>query len=82
MTGGRIARQRYTGWVLIAVAGGYLIWFLKVRLFSAGLPIEKKEWLQFAGMLVCLMLGTANVRMAAAREQKMKKAEESDKKSA
>ena len=74
-------RQSRTGWLLIVISGGYLVWFLKVRLLSAGLPIEKKEWLQFAGMLLCLMLGTINVRLAAMREQKTK-LEQSNKKSA
>jgi hypothetical protein len=67
-----ITRQKIIGWVLVVVAGAYLLYFVKVRLFTAGLPIEKKEWLQFAGMLVCLMLGTINVRLAAARERKQK----------
>ena len=65
-------RQKRTGWLLIALSGAYLVYFLKVRLFTAGLPIEKKEWLYFAAMIVCLMLGTINVRMAAIREQKQK----------
>jgi hypothetical protein len=67
-----ISRQRIVGWVLVVLAGGYLVYFLKARLLTAGLPIEKKEWLQFAGMLVCLMLGTINVRLAAMRERKQK----------
>ena len=76
-----ISRQRITGWILIAVAGGYLVYFVKTRLLTAGLPVEKKEWLQFAGMVVCLVLGTINVRLAAMREQK-RKLEQSNKKSA
>ena len=70
-------RQKRTGWLLVAVSGGYLIYFLKVRLLTAGLPIEKKEWIYFAAMIVCLMLGTANLRLAAARERR--KLEQSDK---
>ena len=73
-------RQKRTGWLLIVISAGYLVWFLKVRLFSAGLPIERKEWIYFACMIVCLMLGTANVRLAAMRERK--KLEQSNKKSA
>jgi hypothetical protein len=65
-------RQKRTGWLLIAISGAYLVYFLKVRLFTAGLPIEKKEWLYFAAMIACLMLGTMNVRLAALREQKQK----------
>jgi hypothetical protein len=67
-----ITRQKIIGWVLVVVAALYLVYFVKVRLFTAGLPIEKKEWLQFTGMLVCLVLGTINVRLAAARERKQK----------
>jgi hypothetical protein len=67
-----ISRQRIVGWVLVVLAGGYLVYFLKARLLTAGLPIEKKEWLQVAGMVVCLMLGTINVRLAAMRERKQK----------
>jgi Na+/melibiose symporter-like transporter len=73
-------RQKRTGWVLIAVSAAYLVYFVKVRLFSAGLPIEKKEWIYFAAMIAILMLGTANVRLAAIRERR--KSEQSNKKSA
>ena len=74
-------RQARTGWLLIIISALYLVWFIKVRLFADGLPIEKREWLYFAGMSLCLMLGTANVRMAAMRAEK-RKLEESNKKSA
>jgi hypothetical protein len=73
-------RQKRTGWLLIVIAGGYLVWFLKVRLLSAGLPIEKKEWIYFIAMILILMLGTANVRLAMMREQR--KLDRSDKSSA
>ncbi len=74
-------RQRIVGWILVVVAGAYVIYFLKTRLMSPGLAIEKKEWLQFGGMMLCLVLGTINVRLAAMREQ-MRKIEQSKKKSA
>ena len=73
-------RQKRTGWLLIVISAGYLVWILKVRLFSAGLPIERKEWFYFAAMIICLMLGTANVRLALRRERS--KLEQSNKKSA
>ena len=63
-------RQKRTGWLLIIISAGYLVWFLKVRLFSAGLPIERKEWIYFVAMIICLMLGTANVRLALRRERR------------
>ena len=65
-------RQTRTGWLLIIISALYLVWFIKVRLFADGLPIEKREWVYFVGMSICLMLGTANVRMAAMRAEKRK----------
>jgi hypothetical protein len=65
-------RQKRTGWTLVAVSAVYLVWFFKVRLLEAGPPIEKKEWIYFAGMSLCLMLGTANIRLATMREEKRK----------
>ncbi len=70
-------RQKRTGWLLIAISVAYLVYFLKVRLLTAGLPIEKKEWIYFGGMILCLMMGTANVRLATMRQRR--KLEQSDK---
>ena len=74
-------RQKRTGWLLIVISALYIVWFFKVRLLAQGLPIAGKEWLSFIGMSVCLMLGTANVRMAAMRDER-RKLEESNKNSA
>jgi hypothetical protein len=74
-------RQKRTGWLLIIVSAVYLVWFFKVRLLTEGLPIAKKEWIYFIGMSICLMLGTANVRMAALRAER-RKSEQSTKTSA
>ena len=63
-------RQKRTGWTLVAVSTLYLVYFLKTRLLTAGLPIEKREWIYFAGMILILMLGTANIRLAAMRERR------------
>jgi hypothetical protein len=65
-------RQKRTGWLLIVVAGAYLVWFLKARLLIDGPPITSKEWTLFMSMGVCVYLGTMNVRMAAAREERRK----------
>jgi hypothetical protein len=72
-------RQKRTGWLLVAVSTLYLVWFIKTRLFAAGLPIDKREWIYFLGMILILMLGTANIRLATMRERR--KAEQSDKNS-
>ena len=62
-------RQKRTGWLLVAVSTVYLVWFAKTRLLTAGLPIDRKEWIYFAGMILILMIGTANIRLAMMRER-------------
>jgi hypothetical protein len=72
-----ISRQKIVGWALVVFSALYLAYFIKARLFEPGPALVKKEWLQFAGMIVVLMLGTANVRLATMRERN-RKARESD----
>jgi hypothetical protein len=62
-----IGRQKAVGWILIVVSSAFIAYFLRVRLFSPGPILEKKEWVQFSGSIVILMLGTMNVRLAAMR---------------
>ena len=65
-------RQRIIGWILIVVSVAYIVYFVRVRLFTPGPILEKKEWVHFIGSIVILMLGTINVRMAAMRERNRK----------
>ena len=67
-----ISRQKIVGWILIVVSVAYIAYFLRVRLFASGPVLEKKEWVQFIGSLVILMLGTINVRLTAMRERRRK----------
>ena len=67
-----ISRQKVVGWILIIVSVAYIAWFVRVRLFDVGPVVEKKEWVQFIGSCVILVLGTINVRMAAMRERRRK----------
>jgi len=67
-----ISRQKVVGWILVVFSVAYIAYFLRVRLLTDGPLIEKKEWVQFVGSFVILMLGTINVRMAAMRERRRK----------
>jgi hypothetical protein len=67
-----IDRQKLVGWILIVVSAAYIVYVLKVRIFEPGPALEKKEWVQFIGSFVTLMLGTINVRLAARRERRFK----------
>jgi hypothetical protein len=65
-----MSRQGRTGWTLIVVSVGYLVYFLKVRLFETGPEITRKEWFYVIAMLVLMMLGTINIRMAEMRQRR------------
>ncbi len=65
-----ISRQKIVGWILIVASAAYIAYFLRVRLFTPGPILENKEWVQFIGSIVILMLGTINVRMAAMRQRR------------
>jgi hypothetical protein len=67
-----ISRQKVVGWILIIVSAAFILYFLRVRLLGSGPALEKKEWVQFVGSILILMLGTINVRMAAMRERRRK----------
>ena len=62
-----IDRQKLIGWIILFWSGGYIIYLLKARLLVAGPPIERREWVYLIMSLVGLVLGTLNIRMAAAR---------------
>ena len=67
-----MARQGRTGWTLVIVAVVYLLYFMKTRLFETGPEITRKEWFTCVAMLVLLMLGTINIRMAEMRARNQK----------
>jgi uncharacterized membrane protein (DUF485 family) len=65
-------RQKRTGWTLLIVALGYLIYFLKARLFEIGPEITRREWFNVAVMLILIVIGTINIRMAEMKERNQK----------
>ena len=67
-----IDRQKLVGWILVVTATAFILYFLKVRLLGSGPPLEYKEWVQFIGTIVLLMIGTINVRLAARRDARRK----------
>jgi hypothetical protein len=67
-----MSRQKRIGWTIILFSLGYILYFLKVRLFAAGPEISKKEWVYFILMFGFIMLGTVNIRMAEMRERNQK----------
>ena len=65
-----MARQGRTGWTLVVIGIGYILYFLKARLFETGPEITRKEWFYVIAMLVLIVLGTINIRMAEMRERR------------
>ena len=69
-----IDRQKLIGWGIVLFAGGSLLYLFKMRLLTAGPPLERKEWMQGIGMFLLLMVGSVNIRMAAMRDEQKKRA--------
>jgi hypothetical protein len=67
-----LGRQKRVGWLLIVISVGYLLYFLKARLFASGPQIAGKDWLYFILTFVGILLGTINIRMAEMRERNQK----------
>jgi hypothetical protein len=67
-----IDRQKLIGWILLLWSGGYIVYLLKARILVSGPPIERREWIYFFMSLGGLVLGSINVRMAAARARGQK----------
>ena len=67
-----MSRQRRTGWTIIIISVGFILYFVKVRIFGAGPEIGRKEWFYFVIMFGGIVLGTINVRMAEIRERNQK----------
>jgi xanthine/uracil/vitamin C permease (AzgA family) len=65
-----MSRQGRSGWTLVIFGAGYLLYFFKARLFEIGPEITRKEWVICIGMLVLIMLGTINIRMAEMKERR------------
>ena len=65
-------RQKRTGWILVAVGLGYLLYFFKARLFAAGVDITGREWFYVIANTVLIVLGTINIRMAEMKERNQK----------
>lgn len=72
-----ISRQKMVGWICIVVSAAFIVHFVRMRLLIPGPIVEKKEWVQFIGYIVIVMIGTMNVRLAAMRQRKQKHEEPS-----
>jgi hypothetical protein len=68
-----ILRQKIIGWVLVILSSAYLAYFLKIRVLTPGPLLEKKDWFNLITSIGLLIIGTANVRLAAMREERRRR---------
>jgi hypothetical protein len=61
-------RQKITGWILVIASAAYLAYFWRVRLMTGPL-LTGKDWFNLITAIAVLIVGIANVRLAAMREQ-------------
>jgi hypothetical protein len=64
-----INRQKIVGWILVIAAAAYLAYFLRIRVLTPGPLLTGKDWFNLITAIAVLIVGIANVRLAAMREQ-------------
>ena len=62
-------RQKITGWIMVIVSAAYLAYFWRVRVMQPGPVLAGKDWFNLITAIAVLMIGIANVRLAAMRER-------------
>ena len=62
-------RQKIVGWILVVVSAAYIAYFLRVRVMTPGPLLSGRDWFNLITAIAVLIVGIANVRLAAMREQ-------------
>jgi hypothetical protein len=62
-------RQKITGWVLVVVSAVYLAYFFRIKVMTPGPLLTGKDWFNLITAVAVLIVGIANVRLAAMRDQ-------------
>jgi hypothetical protein len=62
-------RQKITGWVLVIVSAAYLAYFFRIKVMTPGPLLTRQDWFNVITAAVVLIIGIANIRLAAMREQ-------------
>ena len=62
-------RQKIVGWVLVVVSAAYIAYFLRVRVMMPGPLLTGRDWFNLITAVAVLIVGVANVRLAARRAQ-------------
>jgi hypothetical protein len=62
-------RQKITGWVLVVVSAAFIAYFLRVKVMMPGPLLTGRDWFNLITAVAVLIVGIANVRLAAMRER-------------
>jgi len=65
-----IDRQKYTGWLLVIVSSGYLLYFWRIKVMTPGPLLTGRDWFALITSVACLIIGIINIRLAAMRERR------------
>jgi hypothetical protein len=62
-------RQKIVGWVMVIVSAVYLAYFFRIKVMTPGPLLTRQDWFNLITAVAVLIIGIANVRLAARREQ-------------
>jgi hypothetical protein len=64
-----VNRQKITGWIMVIASAAYLAYFWRVKVMEPGPVLAGRDWFNLITAIAVLMIGIANVRLAAMRER-------------
>ena len=62
-------RQKIVGWIMVVVSAAYLLYFWRIRVMEPGPLLAGRDWFNLITAIAVLIIGIANVRLAAMRER-------------
>ena len=64
------SRQKITGWIMVIVSVGYLAYFWRIKVMEPGPLLTRRDWFNLITAIAVLIIGVANVRLAAMRDRR------------
>ena len=68
-------RQKVVGWIMVIASAGYIVYFWRVKVMLPGPLLTGRDWFNLITAVACLIIGIANVRLAAIRDRNRRSSE-------
>jgi len=63
------SRQKIVGWIMVVASAAYLLYFWRIKVMMPGPLLTGRDWFNLITAIAVLIIGIANVRLAAMRDR-------------